>query len=238
VLIIPAIDLRNGQCVRLKQGDYAQETIFGSDPVAVARRWVDEGARYLHIVDLDGAKSGRLEHSAVVRRIVEAVGVPCQLGGGLRQVDDLAEVLAWGVERVVVGSRAVQDPGWLADACNQFPGKLVLGIDAKEGTVATDGWLKLSGRSAADFAEECAGMALAAIVYTDIGRDGMLKGPNFDAIAKLARLVPIPVIASGGITTLDDIRRLAELKIPACIVGRALYEGRIQLREAMGVIHG
>src|SRR5262249_54476924 len=212
--------------------------VFDSDPVAVACRWVDEGARYLHIVDLDGAKSGRIEHSAVVRQIVAAVRVPCQLRGGLRQVDGIAEVLGWGVERVVVGARAVQDPGWLAEACNQFPGKLVLGIDAKEGTVATDGWLKLSGRSAADFAQECAGMALAAIVYTDIGRDGMLKGPNFEAIAKLACLVPIPVIASGGITTLDDIRRLADLKIPACIVRRALYEGRVQLREAIGVIHG
>jgi phosphoribosylformimino-5-aminoimidazole carboxamide ribotide isomerase len=229
VLILPAIDIRGGQCVRLRQGDYAQETIFGSDPADMARRWVSQGAAWLHLVDLDGAKQGHPVNGASIRRIVEAAGVPCQLGGGLRTEIHIKEALAWGVERVVVGTRALQEPGWLERMARQLPDKIVLGIDARDGQVATDGWLHVSQRSALDLARQCAGWPLAALVYTDISRDGMLEGPNFESVAELAAAVSLPVIASGGVTTLDDIRRLAELGLPGCIVGRALYESWLDL---------
>jgi phosphoribosylformimino-5-aminoimidazole carboxamide ribotide isomerase len=229
VLILPAIDLRGGQCVRLRQGDYARETVFGSDPTAVARRWVGQGAQYLHLVDLDGAQQGHPVNGPSVRRIVEAAGVPCQLGGGLRSEDHIREALGWGVERVVLGTRALKDPGWLEAVCRSFPGRVVLGIDAKGGRVATDGWLEVSERSALDLARQCAGWPLAALIYTDIGRDGMLEGPNLEATAELAAAVPLPVIASGGVTTLDDVRRLARTGVAGCIIGRALYEGRLDL---------
>jgi phosphoribosylformimino-5-aminoimidazole carboxamide ribotide isomerase len=229
VLILPAIDIRGGQCVRLRQGDYAQETVFGSDPADMGRRWASQGAAWLHLVDLDGAKQGHPVNGASVRRIVAAAGVPCQLGGGLRTESQINEALAWGVERVVIGTRALQEPGWLERMARQFPGKIVLGIDAKQGQVATDGWLHFSQRSALDLARQCAAWPLAALVYTDISRDGMLEGPNFESVAELAAAISLPVIASGGVTTLDDIRRLAELGLLGCIVGRALYEGRLDL---------
>jgi phosphoribosylformimino-5-aminoimidazole carboxamide ribotide isomerase len=243
VLIIPAIDLRGGQCVRLRQGDYAQETIFGSDPVSIARRWVREGARFLHIVDLDGAKGGRPHQTEAIRRIIGAVEVPCQVGGGIRTEADIARALEWGSRRVIVGSKALDDLAWLERACRSFPGKVVLGIDAKGGKVATEGWLNLSDRGPLDFARQCAALPLAAIVYTDIGQDGMLRGPNLQAIEQMTRAVPIPIIASGGITTLDDVARVARLNVSGCIIGRALYEGRINLAEAIriagdGVVNG
>jgi phosphoribosylformimino-5-aminoimidazole carboxamide ribotide isomerase len=238
VLIIPAIDLRGGKCVRLRQGDYAQETIFGSDPAAQARSWVNKGARYLHVVDLDGAREGRPIHGEVIRRIIDLAKVPCQVGGGLRTAADIAAAFEWGVDRVVIGTKAVQDWPWLERTCNEFPGKLVLGIDTTNGRVATEGWLQISECSALDLARECAELPLSAIVYTDISRDGMLKGPNLAAIAEMAAAVPVPVIASGGITTVDDIRHLARLNISGCIIGRALYEGKIDLREAIGVVSG
>jgi phosphoribosylformimino-5-aminoimidazole carboxamide ribotide isomerase len=233
VQIYPAIDLRGGQCVRLRQGDYNQETVFGDDPPAAARRWVAAGATWLHIVDLDGAKQGKPVNGPSVRRIVEAAGVPCQLGGGLRSEEDITTALNWGVTRVILGTRAFKDPAWLESTSRRFPGKIVFGIDAKNGQVATDGWLETSSQSAIDLARRCAGWPMAAIVYTDIGRDGMLVGPNFDALAEMARAVAIPIIASGGVTTLDDVRRLRALGLPGCIIGRALYEGRIDLAEAI-----
>jgi phosphoribosylformimino-5-aminoimidazole carboxamide ribotide isomerase len=239
VLIIPAIDLRGGQCVRLRQGDYAQETVYGSDPAATAKHWVSEGARYLHIVDLDGAKQGRPVNGDVIRRILESAGgVPCELGGGLRTEADIAEALNWGVDRVVVGTKALGDHSWLEGACRRFPGKLVLGIDAINGKVATQGWLEISERSASDLARVCTGLPLAALVYTDISRDGMLQGPNLAGIAEIAAAASIPVVASGGITTLEDIHRLARLNIAGCIIGRALYEGTIDLSEAIKVVSG
>lgn len=233
MLIYPAIDLRGGKCVRLRQGDYAQETVFGDDPAAIARRWVSEGAAWLHLVDLDGAKQGQPVNGDSVRRIIEAAGVPCQLGGGLRTEDHIAEALAWGVARVILGTRALKDPAWLETVCRRFPGRVVLGIDARDGRVATDGWLEVSDRSALDLARQCAAWPLAALVYTDIARDGMLTGPNLEPLRELAAAVPIPIIASGGISTLDDVRRLLPLDVAGCIIGRALYEGRVRLAEAL-----
>jgi phosphoribosylformimino-5-aminoimidazole carboxamide ribotide isomerase len=235
VLILPAIDLRGGQCVRLRQGDYAQETVFGDDPAAMARRWVDQGATYLHLVDLDGARQGHPVNGDSVRRIVRAAGVPCQLGGGLRSEGHLAEALAWGVDRVVIGTRALQDPGWCEQVCHRFPGRVALGIDARQGRVATAGWLQVSDRPALDLARQCAAWPVAALIYTDIARDGMLQGPNVEATAELAAAVPVAVIASGGVTTLDDVARLARRGLAGCIVGRALYEGRLDLAAALAV---
>ncbi len=231
--ILPAIDLRGGQCVRLRQGDYAQETVFGDDPAEVARRWVEQGADYLHLVDLDGARQGHPVNGDSVRRIVQAAGVPCQLGGGLRSEEHIREALSWGVERVILGTRALLDPAGCESMCRRFPGRVCLGIDARQGRVAIQGWEKESDRSALDLARSCASWPLAAIVYTDISRDGMLEGPNVEATAELAAAVAVPVIASGGVTTVEDVVRLARHGLPACIIGRALYEGRIDLRVAI-----
>jgi phosphoribosylformimino-5-aminoimidazole carboxamide ribotide isomerase len=233
VLILPAIDLRGGQCVRLRQGDYAQETVFGDDPTAMARHWVAQGAAYLHLVDLDGARQGHPVNGASVRNIVEAAGVPCQLGGGLRTEEHVAEALGWGVARVVLGTRALQDPAWGEAVCRRFPGRVALGIDARRGKVVTEGWLHTSDRSALDLARHCAAWPPAAIVYTDISCDGMLEGPNVEATVELAAAVPVPVIASGGVTAVDDVARLARRGLAGCIIGRALYEGRIELGEAI-----
>ncbi len=219
--------------MRLRQGDYAQETVFGSDPAAMARRWVEQGATYLHIVDLDGAKQGHPVNGASIRRIVAAAEVPCQLGGGIRTEENIAEALAWGLDRVVVGTQALKDPAWLEKISRRFPNQLVLGLDAKQGKVATDGWLEVSTCKAVDLAKQCSTWPLAALVYTDISRDGMLEGPNLETLAELASVVTLPIIASGGVTSLDDIRRLADLGLAGCIIGRALYEGRLNLREAI-----
>jgi phosphoribosylformimino-5-aminoimidazole carboxamide ribotide isomerase len=235
VLILPAIDLRGGQCVRLRQGDYAQETVFGSDPAEMARRWVGQGAQFLHIVDLDGAREGRPVNGPSIRQIVQAAGVPCQLGGGLRSEADIEQVLGWGVARVVLGTRALKDPGWFERVCRCFAGRVALGLDARDGLVATDGWREVSRLPALELARQWADRPLAAVIYTDIGRDGMMHGPNFDALAELAGAVRLPVIASGGVTTLDDVRRLVTLPLAGCIIGRALYEGSLDLAEAIRI---
>jgi phosphoribosylformimino-5-aminoimidazole carboxamide ribotide isomerase len=233
VLILPAIDLRGGRCVRLVQGDYARETVFGDDPAAMAQRWVSAGATFLHVVDLDGAREGRPINGECIRQLVQRAGVPCQLGGGLRTEADIEQVLRWGVNRVVLGTRALQDPDGFANICRTFPGRIVAGIDAKQGKVATHGWLQVAERSALDLASELARLPIAAIVYTDIGRDGMLAGPNLEAMAAMAAAVPVPIIASGGVTNLDDVCRLAERGLAGCIIGRALYEGRLDLAAAI-----
>ncbi|MBY0525013.1 MAG: 1-(5-phosphoribosyl)-5-[(5-phosphoribosylamino)methylideneamino]imidazole-4-carboxamide isomerase [Gemmataceae bacterium] len=235
MLILPAIDLRGGQCVRLRQGDYNQETVFGDDPAAMARRWTDGGAKYLHLVDLDGARDGKPVNGDSVRRIVAAAGIPCQLGGGLRSEEHIKEALGWGVDRVVLGTRALRDPDWFESVCRRFPGKIVAGIDAKQGKVATDGWLNVADCSALDLARQLSAWPIAAIVYTDIARDGMMQGPNVAGLAEMAAAVPTPVIASGGVTTLEDVRQLATLPLGGCIIGRALYEGRIDLAEAIEI---
>ena len=236
MLILPAIDIRAGQCVRLRQGDYAQETIYGSDPTMMARQWVDQGATYLHIVDLDGAKEGHPVNEDSIQRIVQTAGVPCQLGGGLRTEEHVAQALAWGLQRVVIGTKAISDPAWLKLICERFPGQIALGIDAKGGRVAIEGWLEVSNRPAVELARHCADWPLAAIIYTDIARDGMLAGPNLEALAEMAKDVKLPVIASGGVTTLDDLRQLAQLDLAGCIIGRALYEGRLRLPEAINCV--
>jgi len=238
VIIFPAIDLRGGQCVRLSQGDYNQETVFGSDPAEMARRWVAQGASYLHLVDLDGARVGHPVNGASVRAIVQAAGVPCQLGGGLRNEAHVEEALSWGLDRVILGTRALKDPAWVEGLSRRHPDRIVLGIDAREGRVATAGWLEVSEKPALEFARECAAFPLVALIYTDISRDGMMAGPNLQAQAEMVGAVPIPVIASGGVTTVDDARRLAQIGLAGCIIGRALYEGRINLREAIAAVGG
>jgi phosphoribosylformimino-5-aminoimidazole carboxamide ribotide isomerase len=236
MLIYPAIDLLDGRCVRLRQGDYSRETVFSDDPVDVARRWVEQGADRLHLVDLDGAKAGRPVNGPVIRRIVEAVSVPCQLGGGIRSGDHLGEVLAWGVRWVVLGTKALQDPAWVRSAAEQHPGRIVLGLDARDGLVATDGWLNTSRVKATDLAMQVRDAPLAAVVYTDIARDGMMSGPNYDALAEMRAATRLPVIASGGVSNLEQVRRLAEAGTFGCIVGRALYEGAFTLSEALDLV--
>ena len=236
MLILPAIDLRGGQCVRLRQGDFGRETVHSSDPAALARRWADEGATYLHLVDLDGAREGYPVNGTVIRKIVETCGVRCQLGGGLREVAHIEQALGWGIARVVVGTRAIRDTHWLHSTCARFPGRVALGIDARDGRVATDGWLQMTECSAMEFARRCASWPLAAFIYTDIRRDGMLRGPNVDALRELATMTALPIIASGGISTLDDVRQVARLGLAGCIIGSALYENRLSLPEALQAV--
>ena len=233
MLIYPAIDLLNGRCVRLRQGDYSRETVFSDDPAAVARRWVELGADRLHVVDLDGAKAGKPVNGAVIRRIVEAANVPVQLGGGLRTDADLAAAFDWGVRWAVLGTRALQSPDFVRSAAERNPERIVLGVDAKNGFVATEGWLEVSTVKAVDLARRVSDSPLAAVVYTDIAKDGMMSGPNFEALAEMQATVPLPVIASGGVCTLEHVRRLAEAGTPGCIVGRALYEGSLDLSEVL-----
>ncbi|MCA9177253.1 MAG: 1-(5-phosphoribosyl)-5-[(5-phosphoribosylamino)methylideneamino]imidazole-4-carboxamide isomerase [Planctomycetales bacterium] len=231
--IWPAIDLRGGKCVRLEQGDYQRETVFGEDPAAMARHWVEQGATCLHLVDLDGARDGQGANRAAVTAIRAAVDVPCQLGGGIRDERTIEHWLQLGLDRLVIGTRAVRDPDWFASVCEQHPGKLVAGIDAKNGLVATDGWLEVSSVAAIDLAVRLSQAPLAAIVYTDIAKDGMLQGPNLEAMAEMNAATDADVVASGGVTTADDVRRLAEIGMAGCIVGRSLYEGRMSLPEAL-----
>jgi phosphoribosylformimino-5-aminoimidazole carboxamide ribotide isomerase len=239
--LIPAIDLRGGKCVRLRQGDYAQETVFGDDPVAVAKQWHAQGASRLHLVDLDGAKAGRPMNTAVVRRIVEAVTIPCQLGGGLRDEEALFEILdEIGVQRAIIGTQALKRPAWFADMAARYRGRLVLGIDARNGMVATEGWLEASQTSALDLAKQYAAMPLAAVIYTNIANDGMMQGVDTATLDDLVALseLGLPVISSGGVTTLADVEELARRhaghpNLAGAIIGRALYEGTIQLPEAV-----
>jgi phosphoribosylformimino-5-aminoimidazole carboxamide ribotide isomerase len=229
----PAIDLRGGKCVRLLQGDYDRETVFGEDPVAMARSFVAAGARRLHVVDLDGAKAGVPVQADLVRRMVEAAGVPCQLGGGVRTRDTAAAYLAAGVDRVVLGSAAVERPELLESLAREFPGRIVLGLDARDGRVAVRGWLETSDLTAVDVAKRHAELPLAGIVYTDIAKDGMLAGPNLGALADMIAAVPLPVVASGGIANAADIARVAAAGAAGCIVGKALYAGAVTLPEAL-----
>jgi len=230
--VIPAIDLRGGCCVRLRQGDYERETVFGDDPAAMAAHWEAEGATRIHLVDLDGAKAGRPVNVAAVRAILGRVAVPCQLGGGIRDEATIAEWLDSGLERVIVGTQALKDPRWFRAMAPKYPGRLILGLDARDGRVATEGWLDVSTVEATTLAEQFDDLPLAGVVYTDIARDGMLDGPNLAATEALAVRLRTPVIASGGVGSLEDLERLAALPIAACIVGRALYEGRFRYRDA------
>ena len=233
--IWPAIDIRGGKCVRLEQGDYARETVFGDDPAAMARHWVDEGAECLHLVDLDGARGGSVENWQRVGAIVRAVTVPCELGGGVRDEATIARLLDLGVARVIVGTSALDEPDWFRQMCGKFPGRLALGIDARGGRVASHGWVETTHVKAVELARAFARQPIAAIIYTDIETDGMLQGPNVAAMEEMANSVDLPVVASGGITTAHDIARLAALPLAGCIVGRALYEGTLKLADALAV---
>lgn len=239
--IIPAIDIRGGQCVRLRQGDYSRETVFGDDPVSMARQWVRDGASRLHLVDLDGARAGRLVNHEAVRRMVDAVEVPCQLGGGLRDEAALELVLnEIGVERAIIGTQALKQPDWFRDMLSTFPGRIALGIDARDSMVATEGWLDVSAVPALELAQSYADAKPAAVIYTNIARDGMMQGlddATLDDLVQLSEL-GLPMIASGGITTLDDVRRLVETSrehpnLVGAIIGRALYEGTLNLSDAV-----
>src|SRR5436190_4805766 len=238
MFIFPAIDLLNGRAVRLRQGDYSRETIFSDDPAAVARKWVELGADRIHVVDLDGAKAGKPVNGPVVRRIVETAKVPVQLGGGLRTDADLAAAFDWGVRWAVLGTRALQSPEWVRTTARRFPDRIVLGLDAKDGFVAAEGWLEVSRVKAVDLAQLVSDAPLAAVVYTDIAKDGMMSGPNFEALAEMRAAVALPVIASGGVCSLDHVRRLAADGCYGCIIGRALYEGTVDLNAACGVARG
>jgi phosphoribosylformimino-5-aminoimidazole carboxamide ribotide isomerase len=231
--IWPAIDLRDGKCVRLQQGDYNRETVFGDDPAAMARRWVDEGAECLHLVDLDGARDGTCANKAAVASILEAVDIPCELGGGVRSEATITSWLEAGLRRLVVGTKAIKEPDWFREMCRRYPNRLVLGIDANDGRVATDGWLDVSDVSASELAQQFADEPLAAIVYTDIAKDGMMAGTNLPAMQEMKEAVNVPVIASGGVTNVEDVRQLARVEMAGCIIGRALYEGTLTIADAV-----
>ena len=239
--IIPAIDLRGGRCVRLKQGDYSQETIFSDDPAGIARKFADAGATRLHLVDLDGAKTGKPVNIDAVQQIVSAVQIPCQLGGGLRDESSIRFMLEEvGVDRAIVGTQALKQPQWFREIVSRFPGRLVLGIDARDSMVATEGWLDVSATSALDLAKQYADLDLAALIYTNIANDGMLQGVDRATINDMIALsdLGLRVIASGGVTNVDDVRTLAaesrrHPNLVGAIVGRALYEGTLPLSDAL-----
>jgi phosphoribosylformimino-5-aminoimidazole carboxamide ribotide isomerase len=235
MLLIPAIDLKEGKCVRLRQGRMEDDTIFSDDPVAVAGRWVEAGAKRLHLVDLDGAFAGKPKNAAVIHAIVEAYPhIPVQIGGGIRDEDTIQAYLEAGVQYVIIGTKAVSEPHFVRDVSIEFPGHIIIGLDARDGKVAIDGWSKLSRHDVIDLAQKFEANGVAAIIYTDISRDGMMQGVNTEATAKLARAVHIPIIASGGITNLDDIRALGAVAhegIIGAITGRAIYEGTLDFAE-------
>jgi phosphoribosylformimino-5-aminoimidazole carboxamide ribotide isomerase len=237
MLLIPAIDLKDGHCVRLRQGDMQDVTVFSEDPVAMAQHWVHMGARRLHIVDLNGARTGRPVNEAIIKKIVKAVGedIPVQLGGGIRDLDTIERYIDDGVRYVVIGTAAVKNPGYLHDACTAFGGHVIVALDAKGGKVATDGWSKMTGHDVVDLGKKFEDYGVDAILYTDIGRDGMLSGVNIEATVELARAVKIPVIASGGVADIRDIDALCAVQfegVEAAILGRSLYEGTLDFRTA------
>ena len=234
--IWPAVDIRGGQCVRLIQGDYDQETVYGANPADMAIRWASDGAGQIHLVDLDGARDGSTANRQAVAEIVNSVQVPCQLGGGIRDRVTVAEYLGLGVERLVIGTKAQKDPDWLSAICKEFPERIVIGLDARSGMVATDGWLQTSDTPASELAKRYSKLPIAGIVYTDITRDGMLKGPNLEALKDIIDAVDVPVIASGGVTTSGDVTEIAKLGAAGCIIGRSLYEGKMTLADAMDAV--
>lgn len=236
--IIPAIDLKDGLCVRLFQGDYAQATVYGTDPAQVARRWAIEGATRLHVVDLDGAKVGSPVNIGAIQSIVEAVDIPVQLGGGLRQVADIAAAFDWGVERVILGTAAVQEPDLVQQMVHRFADRIIVGVDARDGWVATTGWTQTTRIQAADLIAQMATLGIQRVIYTDIARDGTLTEPNYTAIAALVRLDGPAIIASGGIAHIDHLLQLASLQVEGAIIGRALYTGAIGLSAAIDALRG
>ncbi|NWG73687.1 MAG: 1-(5-phosphoribosyl)-5-[(5-phosphoribosylamino)methylideneamino]imidazole-4-carboxamide isomerase [Rubrivivax sp.] len=237
MLLIPAIDLKDGKCVRLQRGDMNASTTFGDDPAAMARRWLDAGARRLHLVDLNGAFAGKPVNEAAIKAILKEVGdeIPVQLGGGIRDLDTIERYLDDGLSYVIIGTAAVKNPGFLRDACTAFGGHIIVGLDAKDGKVATDGWSKLTGHEVIDLAKKFEDYGVEAVIYTDIGRDGMLTGINIEATVKLAQALTIPVIASGGLSDLADVERLCAVEdegIEGVICGRSIYTGALDFAAA------
>jgi phosphoribosylformimino-5-aminoimidazole carboxamide ribotide isomerase len=237
MLLIPAIDLKDGKCVRLKQGDMNDSTTFGEDPAAMARRWLDAGARRLHLVDLNGAFAGKPVNEAAIKAIIQEVGseIPVQLGGGIRDLDTIERYLDDGLSYVIIGTAAVKNPGFLRDACTAFGGHIIVGLDAKDGKVATDGWSKLSGHEVIDLAKKFEDYGVEGVIYTDIGRDGMLTGINIEATVKLAQALTIPVIASGGLSNIQNIEELCAVEgegVEGVICGRAIYSGDLDFAAA------
>jgi phosphoribosylformimino-5-aminoimidazole carboxamide ribotide isomerase len=237
MLIIPAIDLKDGHCVRLKQGDMSDATVFSEDPGAMAKQWLAQGARRLHVVDLNGAAAGKPKNQPAIRAIVQAVGteLPVQLGGGIRDLDTIEAYIDAGISYIVIGTAAVKTPGFLQEACTAFQGHIIVALDAKDGKVAVDGWSKMTGHDVVDLAKKFEDYGVEAVIYTDIGRDGMLTGVNIEATVALARQLNVPVIASGGITDLEDVKKLCAVEaegITGAITGRAVYQGTLDFKAA------
>lgn len=237
MLIIPAIDLKDGQCVRLKQGLMEQATVFSDHPANMARHWIDQGARRLHLVDLNGAFAGKPKNVSAIKSILNEVGddIPVQLGGGIRDLDTIERCLDAGLSYIIIGTAAVKNPGFLHDACSAFPGQIIVGLDAKDGKVATDGWSKMTGHDVVDLARKYEDYGVEAVIYTDIGRDGMLTGINVEATVRLAEALSIPVIASGGLSSVEDVKALCDVEregIIGAIAGRAIYDGSLDFRAA------
>jgi len=239
VIVIPAIDLKEGRCVRLRQGRMQEETVYSQEPAEVARRWEDEGAQLLHVVDLNGAVEGAPRNRKAIETILRAVSIPVQVGGGIRTVETVSAYLSSGAERVVLGTAVVRDRAVLEEACGRFPGRVLVGVDAQGGKVAVKGWTEVADQDAADFVGRLTGLAVYAVVYTDIARDGMLDGPNLEGLRRMVAACPVPLIASGGITRTEDLRQLCALgpKVIGAIVGKALYEGVLDLRSAMAAVN-
>jgi phosphoribosylformimino-5-aminoimidazole carboxamide ribotide isomerase len=240
MLIIPAIDLKDGHCVRLQQGEMNSATVFSEDAGATAKQWADAGAKRLHVVDLNGAFAGKPRNESAVKEIVAAVGddLPIQLGGGIRDLETIERYLDDGIAYIIIGTAAVKNPGFLHEACDAFPGHIMVGLDAKDGKVATDGWSKLTGHDVVDLAKRFQDYGVEAVIYTDIGRDGMMTGINIEATVKLAQALTIPVIASGGLNSLDDVKKLCAVQdegIIGAITGRAVYEGKLDFKKALAL---
>jgi phosphoribosylformimino-5-aminoimidazole carboxamide ribotide isomerase len=238
MIVIPAIDLKDGRCVRLRQGQLDDETVYSTNAAELARRWESEGAQLLHVVDLNGAVQGQPRNRDLIESILKAVKIPVHVGGGVRDMATIDAYLSGGASRVVLGTAICGDMELLQQACQRYPGKLIVGVDAKNGKLAVSGWTKILDEDALKFVERLKGYAIYAIIYTDIGRDGMLSGPNIEGLARMATASPAPVIASGGITKIEDLQRIRALgpKVIGAIVGKALYEGVIKLRDAMAAV--
>lgn len=231
--VIPAIDLKGGKCVRLYQGDYRQETVFSEEPIDIARRWQSLGARRLHIVDLDGAAKGELCHISLIEEIARAVPIPIQLGGGLRRIEAIAQALELGVACAILGTAAIEDHALIQEACNRFGNRIIVSIDARDGYVATHGWQERTEVTAIELVQRMASIGVERLIYTDIARDGTLTEPNFDAVAELVAKTSLPIIAAGGIASLEHLKKLFRIGVEGAIVGRAIYTGDIDLKQAL-----
>ncbi|MGB9715356.1 MAG: 1-(5-phosphoribosyl)-5-[(5-phosphoribosylamino)methylideneamino]imidazole-4-carboxamide isomerase [Thermodesulfovibrionales bacterium] len=237
MIVIPAIDLKDGQCVRLFQGRRDAVTRYSNDPVGTAKRWEYCGAELLHIVDLDGAFTGSQKNLEVIKKIREAVNIPIQIGGGIRTIDNINKILEIGIDRIIVGTAAVEDPEFIHSSCNKYPGRILVGIDAKDGMLAIKGWQEITTVNAVELARRLEIEGIAGFVYTDISKDGTLSGPNINAIRKIVESVKLPVIAAGGVSTIEDIKKLMEIKgLWGVITGKAIYEGTLDLKEAIKIV--